>query len=87
MRKYYVSYGEFANTYSLRYSESKEQDKMLKERGFERITRDEAIRLARREAERRLENPSSSGFADKYIYPAEHNGLYYKERNGYIVIK
>ena len=35
----------------------------------EKITRDEAIKLAREERRRYKENPAFAGYADTYIYP------------------
>lgn len=87
MKKYYVLYGDFANSYSLRYAENDEQEKTLEQKGYEKVTRAEAISLARKEAERRNDNPNFSGYADQYIYPCNHIGNHFEKREGYIVIR
>ena len=89
MKKYYVQFGEFGNVYTLRYAETKEEQQILQEQGYERITLKEAINLAKREKERRQYEPNMSGYADILIYPANYKNYIrgYKERKGYIVIR
>lgn len=65
MKKYYfVKRGDFANAYTLVWSDRPALD------GWERITRKEAVSLARAEAARREDDPSFSGYASAYITPA-----------------
>lgn len=66
---YYVRYHRFANEYSLRYTVGGAE--LSIDDGWERITRRDAERLARAERERRRWEPSRSGYADAYIYPAD----------------
>lgn len=68
-RAYYVRYHRFANEYSLRYTVGGAE--LSIDDGWERITRRDAERLARAERERRRWEPSRSGYADAYIYPAD----------------
>lgn len=63
-KHYFVKYPRnFNNEYELGWSYEKALE------GWEAITRQEAVALARREIERRKENPAFSGCADSYIYP------------------
>lgn len=71
MKKFYVHYGDFANTYRLVWAETPEQVEEAKKRGYERITRKEAESLCAEENRRRKENPSFSGYASNVIYPVE----------------
>ncbi len=71
MKKFYACYGDFGNVYTLSYCENREDFAALP-KGAERITRKEAIQLARREADRRRWEPSSAYYADADIMPA-HN--------------
>ena len=64
MKKYYVQYGDFGNTYSLRWSDGPAPA------GYERITRKRAEDLCRDENYRREHDPNFSGYADNLIYPA-----------------
>lgn len=64
MKHYFVKYGDFANTYALRFSEDVKDAP-----GWERLTRKEAEALARRERQRRKEDPNFSGYADAEITP------------------
>lgn len=70
MKKYYIknNYG-FANTYTLVYTETPEQDEQALACGYERITRKEAERLCARENDRRTFDSSFSGFASNVILP------------------
>ena len=74
MRKYFVQYGEFTNTYRVCYTENESEEKKAIERGMERITRKEAIKLCARETERRKENPAFSGYASNVILPIGYDG-------------
>lgn len=65
-RKYFVKRGDFANNYSLVYTENGERPSGD---GWAQITRKDAETLASSEARRRKENPSFGGYADMYIYP------------------
>ena len=67
-RLYFVKYGKFANTYTLIHT-TPEDAARAKAEGYERITRAEAIRLAKAEAERQNSDPSFSGYADSHIFP------------------
>lgn len=66
MRKYYVRYGDFGNTYSLCYTEDGGKPSGD---GWEQITRKEAEALARAEVRRRKDDPYFSGYADAWIFP------------------
>lgn len=82
-RKYFVVHGDFGNQYKLFYTtnagyypENPSYCKKFTTEDFlqdypdaERITRAQALQLARAERERRKLNPSFAGYADKYIYP------------------
>jgi hypothetical protein len=73
MKKYYVRYWkDFANTYSLFYTENSEQEKLLPENA-ERITRKEAEQLCRDENYRRKSDQAFSHFADNLIFPIDFN--------------
>ncbi len=82
-RKYFAVYGNFSNQYKLFYTtdagyypENPNYCKKFTTEDFlaeypdaERITRAQALRLARAERARRKLNPAFAGYADKYIYP------------------
>lgn len=69
-RAYYVRYPrDFANEYSLRYTVGGAE--LSANDGWERITRREAVRLARAERERRRWEPERSGYADADICPTD----------------
>lgn len=86
MKKFYVHYGDFANTYRLVWAETPEQVEEAENNGYERITRKEAENLCAEENRRRKENPSFSGYASNVIYPVEYvdnwenNEKMYKDR-------
>lgn len=65
MKHYYIKRGDFANCYALRYAE----DGDTIPAGFDRITRKDAEQLARREKQRRKDDPNFSGYADAEIKP------------------
>lgn len=67
--KYFIDRGDFRNQYGLCYTTDGFEPK-----GMERITRKEAETYAREEARRRVNDPSSSGYADQYIYPYSNDG-------------
>lgn len=83
MKKYFVVYGEFSNQYALFWTTDKEYypDAESYKRKFdtaeflaeyptaERITRKQALALARAERRRRRENGMFSGYADRYVKP------------------
>lgn len=73
MRKYYVNYmrhyRNYRNAYSLRYTETPEQDALAISQGYERITRRQAISLCRAERDRRKYDPSFSCYASDVISP------------------
>ena len=75
MKKFYVCYGDFGNCYSLSYCETKEDFDALP-KCAERITRQEALRLARAESDRRRYDPNFSCYADALIMPALHRYQY-----------
>ena len=91
MKKFYVHYGDFANTYRLAWAETPEQVEEAEKRGYERITRKEAENLCAEENRRRKENPSFSGYADNVILPIDFNeewdwaGYEKMHKNRYIV--
>lgn len=47
-KKFYVHYGDFANTYRLAWAETPEQVEEAEKRGYERITRKEAETFVRK---------------------------------------
>lgn len=69
MRKYYVFYGTFENQYSIYYTENNKEEMAIEEKGAERITRKEAIKLCVAERYQRKVDQAFSGYADIYIYP------------------
>lgn len=69
MRKYFVKYGDFANTYSVCYTENESEEAQAIEQGMERISRKEAVELCVRESVRCKEDPSFSGYASEVILP------------------
>jgi len=68
-RHYYILRGEYRNTYALRWTDSAALDEAAQALGYERITRDEAIRQAHAERERRKCDPCFAGFADDQVRP------------------
>lgn len=69
-RIYLVNYYKnFSNTYSLRYVTSKADLMEAEAEGYERITRREAVYLARAERWRRENDQAMSGYANESIYP------------------
>lgn len=66
MKKYFVKYGKFGNTYTLCYTEDGSKPSG---EGWEQITRKEAEALARAEARRRKDDPYFSGYADAWVFP------------------
>lgn len=80
-RQYYIIYGNFANQYKLRYCDSKEDMRRLQGvyDNAERITREEAIKYARNERSRRLNDYAFSGYADIAVFPVYSDDLIYPE--------
>lgn len=76
-RHYYIKRGSYANTYSLRWTDSAEGAAAAERLGYERITRAEAIQHARAERDRQKFDPSFAGHADNRVYP-----LYTIDRHG-----
>lgn len=68
MKRFYVHYGDFANSYRLAWAETPEQVEKAEKRGYKRITRKEAKRLCAEENFRKKENPNFSGYASNVIY-------------------
>lgn len=69
MRKYWVQYWRnFGNTYNLFYTENPEEESMLPENA-ERITRKEALKLAREESDRRKYDEAFAYYAPETIAP------------------
>lgn len=66
MKKYWVERGEFANEYSLVWTDGGNKPEG---EGWERVTRKEAARLCRSERARREYDASFAGYADTLIYP------------------
>ena len=60
---YFIQRGQFHNDYALGWGYDDQAD------GWERITRAEAIKLAREEVWRRKYDKSFSGLATEYIWP------------------
>lgn len=74
MKKYFVKYGEFRNTYDVRYTENTAEEAEAIEQGMERISRKEAIELCTRESVRRKEDSAFSGYASDVILPFGYDG-------------
>lgn len=71
MKHYYVKYyRSFGNCYALNWADNSADIAALTSDGYERITRAEALRLARDEAIRRRDDPAFAYYATAYIYPA-----------------
>lgn len=82
-RKYFVVRGNFENQYKLFYTmdagyypENPNYCKKFTTEDFleeypnaERITRAQALQLARTERARRKTDPAFAGYADRYVYP------------------
>ena len=70
MKHYFVKHcRDFGNTYSLRWADNAADIAALTSDGYERITRADALRLARDEAIRRRDDPAFAYYADDHIYP------------------
>ena len=70
MKQYFVKYSRnFGNTYAFRWADNAADVAALTSDGYERITRAEALRLARDEAIRRRDDPAFAYYADAHIYP------------------
>lgn len=69
MKKYLVKYSDFANCYSLRWTDNKNDFDAAIADGWEHITRKKAIRLCAEENRRRKEDYNFSGYADFRIFP------------------
>lgn len=68
-RQYFVwYYKKFGNTYNLYYADTPEELDRLPE-GAKQISLEKAEELARDEARRRKEDPSSAYRADEYVHP------------------
>lgn len=74
MRKYFVKYGDFANTYSVCYTENESEEVQAVKQGMERISRKEAVALCARESTRRKENPAFASYASDVILPFGYDG-------------
>ena len=81
MRKYFVKYGDFANTYSICYTENESEEAQALELGMERISRKEAVALCARESTRRKEDPAFAGYASDVILPFGYDGNWRNDRN------
>ena len=81
LRKYFVKYGEFANTYAVCYTENIEEEAEAIGQGMKRISRKEAIELCVRESERRKENPAFAGYASDVILPFGYDGDWTNDRS------
>ena len=81
MRKYFVQYGNFGNTYNVCYTENDAEEAHAIERGMERISRKEAIELCMRESARRKEDPAFSGYAPTVITPFGYDDDWRNDRN------
>lgn len=81
MRKYFVKYGDFANTYSVCYTENESEEVQAVKQGMERISRKEAVALCARESTRRKEDPAFSGYASDVILPFGYDNDWRNDRN------
>ena len=79
MRKYYINYGDFNNTYDLCSVESESDKSALAKLGgeWERITLREARAKIRAEKDRRKSDAAFSGYGASEILPASE---IYKQR-------
>lgn len=95
MKKYYTLQGEHANTYLLFYVETLADKRAFAEHlsKAERISYQEAVKLAREERRRREENPQFGGYASALILPAEYwdmheqMALAYLDKKGYVLCR
>lgn len=91
-KHYFVKHGNFGNVYSLRWADNKNDIETAEKRGYEQITRKEAIQLCRDERHRRANDRAFSGYADAMVYHISHdpyNPNCYpetKDASGYIVL-
>ena len=70
MKHYFVKYTRnFGNAYALRWADNAADIATLTAEGYERITRADALRLARDETIRRRDDPAFAYYADAHIYP------------------
>ena len=70
MKHYYIMRRDFYNVYDLAHVEAgSETERQMIEKGWERITRKDAIRRCREERLRRIYESSSAGYAPSEIYP------------------
>ena len=75
MKKYYVQYyRDFANTYTLAYAETPEQLAIAEKEGWQQITREKALSLARAESVRQEQDQAFSGYASSTIIPIDSPG-------------
>ena len=81
MRKYFVQYGNFGNTYSVYYTENESEEAQAIEQGMERIPRKEAIELCARESARRKGDSAFSGYASDVILPFSYDGDWRNDGN------
>lgn len=73
-RKYWIHYyKDFSNTYNLCYTETSDEEKRMEDKGWERITRKEAVNKCVAERRRRKEDAMFSGFADAVILPFRYD--------------
>lgn len=85
MKKFYVYYGDFANSYRVAWAETPEQIKQAENKGYTRITRKEAERLCVKENFRRKKNYNFSGYSSNVIYPIDWVGYEKMYKNRYIM--
>ena len=89
MKQYFVKYfRNFGNTYALRWADNAADVATLTTEGYDRITRAEALRLARDEAIRRRDDPAFAGYADDHIYPVRdyHPDLLAPDGNSCVLV-
>lgn len=69
-RRYLVRFASnFSNSYKVVWVNSAYEEKIALAEGYERITREDAVRLCLRERHRRENNLYFSGYASEYILP------------------
>ena len=89
MKQYFVKYSRnFGNTYALRWADNAADVATLTAEGYDRITRADALRLARDEAIRRRDDPAFAYYADDHIYPVRdyHPDLLAPDDNSRVLV-
>lgn len=84
MKRYFIKQGDFSNVYELVYITDQAEEEAIKAEGYERITREEAIKKAKAERERMEFEPMNAGYADSHIWPFSKVRKDYARRENFI---